>query len=72
MTTDSMKIAGRDWALRYAAAGWRVYPVEPGTKKGLSMFLTADECRTGSDVGVWEIDSDDLAVIGLSPRVHAS
>jgi hypothetical protein len=23
----------REWALRYAAAGWRVYPIEPGTKK---------------------------------------
>lgn len=23
----------REWALFYAAAGWRVYPVEPGTKK---------------------------------------
>jgi len=23
----------QEWALRYAAAGWRVYPVEPGTKK---------------------------------------
>ncbi len=41
--------------------------VEPGTKKGLSMFLTAAECRTGSDVGVWEIDSDGLAVIGFNP-----
>ena len=23
----------QEWALRYAAAGWRVYPIEPGTKK---------------------------------------
>ena len=23
----------QEWALRYAAAGWRVYPVEPGAKK---------------------------------------
>lgn len=42
-------------------------PVEPGTKKGLSLFLTAAECRTGTDVGVWEIDSDDLVTAGFSP-----
>jgi len=26
-------MTAQEWALRYAGAGWRVYPVEPGTKK---------------------------------------
>jgi hypothetical protein len=41
-------------------------PVVPGTKKGLSVFSTAEECRTGTDVAVWEIDVDDLSAIGFS------
>jgi Bifunctional DNA primase/polymerase, N-terminal len=32
---DHANLTTQDWALRYAAAGWRVYPVEPGRKKAL-------------------------------------
>lgn len=42
-------------------------PVHPGTKKGLSVFLTAGECRTGKDVAVWEIDVADLSALGFIP-----
>ncbi len=30
---DRADVTARDWALRYAKAGWRVYPVDPGAKK---------------------------------------
>lgn len=32
----------QDWALRYAAIGWRVYPVVPGTKKASFRNWQAD------------------------------
>jgi hypothetical protein len=35
-----------EWAIRYAAAGWRVYPVEPGRKKP---FFTGWETGATSD-----------------------
>jgi hypothetical protein len=42
-------------------------PVLPGTKKGLSVSLTAEECRSGRDEAVWEIEDVDLQRIGLVP-----
>ncbi|HEY1168373.1 MAG TPA: bifunctional DNA primase/polymerase [Candidatus Limnocylindrales bacterium] len=36
----------QEWALRYAAAGWRVYPIEPATKKA---YFTGWQTSATSD-----------------------
>jgi hypothetical protein len=39
--------------------------VRVGTKKGLSVFLTAEECRVDPKAPIWEIDSDEVVAQNL-------